>query len=546
MNPIDPKDIGKQIKQLVSNAELDKAIKRLLEFFNDKERYRALKNKLLLIKSMYTKARRDEELGIKSSEENKINFNNTSNQILKIADSLETGEFESEQVETKSKNITNILIWAGIGIILLLLALWLNPYKPKQDPSSITYKCPAYESNPDNIFPILILPFQPINTNGQIGGEITGADLQIARRFRSLSEAAAFTIDVQTLGPKEFALNADQYPVTFQDAASMASDCQAQLIIWGTTENQPDQRPIINRKFKFLNLGETFRLAKIQQVEEGSSIDTINTFTNIATGSQITEDIEAVLLGIVAYQKGDLKDAIEWLSMASPRDSATILMRGMFLAEAYLSNNQNEKALAVYNEVAKVHPEYALLNNNKGMLNYWAHHYTEAIEDFSNTLSVSPNDTAALTYRGAAYLMAEKLDKAQVDLQKAKSLKADAVTVDNKLKVLNTKIREQKRIQKQAESTINRSPNNVKALNTAASASLKLGDTDTAIRHAERALKVNAKDTIALTILLKAAEQANDQEKLENASRKALIEGVDLKKTLTPSTLNRINAKIKQ
>lgn len=545
MNPTDPKEIGKKIKELIASAELDRAIKKLLEFFNDKEKYRALKNKLLLIKSMYSKTKQDEELGIKSRAETKLGYNNTSNQLLSIADALETGSFQQEEASKKVSN-TNLIIGASAGVLLFILAILFNPFKLEEENlSTIQPECPNFQPAPQDTFQIIVLPFQPFDENGQIGGIITGTHNLIVRRFRTVSESAAINIKIVAISPNEFALN-ESYPVTFGDAEKFASKCNAQLIIWGTTENLAGQGPVIHRKFKFLGFGETFKLTRIKEAEEGSAINTIETFTTIATGSEITEDIEEVLLGIVAYENGQLETAIKLLSNVTPQDSATSLMRGMFLGDAYLSKQNDMEALKVYNEVSKIHPEYGLLANNQGILNYRTHHYEDAIESLNVILQEKPNDTIALAYRGKAYLNAEQLNLAKIDLKKAKNLKQETLEIDRSLEKLDQKVLQQERLQQQTNQIISQTPNNIEALIENAYSNFKLGHTDKAIQRAEQALKISPRDTNALKIIIRVAESTNDEEKLQDTAQKAIEEGIDLSKTLPSRSFEKVTQKTKR
>ena len=540
-----PKELGQKIKELIATAKIDEAIAKMLEFFNDKEKFRTLKNKVLFIKSTYSKAKQDESLGISTREASKLSFNKTSTQLLEIADDLESGAFEQQQkIEKKKKRNTSIVIGAIAGIGLLILALVFNPFKPEE----AAYNCPDFQIGQmdevtmiPEIFPILILPFQPITSSGGIGEEATVTDLQIKKRFGTLSERVGILTDPQTINPREFALNLEEYPSSFSDAEKLGNTCNAKLIIWGTTEELQDgQKPIINRKFKFLGLGETFKMAKIQEVEGGSDIDTIETFTNIATGSEITEDIENVLMGIIAFQKQDYEKAVALLSNVETQDSATSLASRMFKAEALVAQNKNDEALEAFGKVLEIHPNYGLAANNHGMLNFWKGNYEEAIEDFNIRLDQAPTDTAVLTYRGKSFFEIGRLTQAEKDMEKVIDLKTDNQDIEERLQEVKVKIEEQRTIQSKTGASIKRAPNNIQAYLDHAKSSWMLGEDEMALESAERALEIDQNDPTAQQLFSTAATTIQDTSVLKKYVDRASRNGVRVNTILPPRVKSRI------
>ena len=58
-----------------------------------------------------------------------------------------------------------------------------------------------------------------------------------------------------------------------------------------------------------------------------------------------------------------------WKAMNAPEDTTAHLLKGMVLAEDYITSNQDEK-LGILQPIIEVHPEYPLARNNRGILNY--------------------------------------------------------------------------------------------------------------------------------------------------------------------------------
>ncbi len=559
-----PKELGKKIKELIATAELDQAIQKLLDFFNDKEMFRALKNKVLFIKSSYSKAKKDESLGLSSAEARKLSYNKTSNQLLEIADELESGAFE-KALEEKKKRRSRTGIGVAVGAALLIVLFLVSPFSPLRDKDRSPYRCPTFKmpnvsaGSPELYLKFALCPLQPVDRNGQIAGTVTGVHKLIRRNLLSKVETVGIDVGVELIGPDKFALDEKNYPLTFTNARQIGQGCDADLLVFGTTEDLGDQL-IINHKFTFLTHGETFKLGKIQQAEEsvntteatttitteGSFVDTVSSFTSISAGDEIIDELESVLLGIAAYYQGKKEESIELLSSVAPKDSATSLMRGMFLADAYLASNNNEKALAAYTEVLETHPNYGLAANNRAMLNYWANNWEEAIEDFNTRLEQAPTDTAALWYRGSAYLKAEMLDLAEKDLETATKLKQDQQIIQERRTLIREKVDAQELIRRNASQEIQRSPNNIKALKEIATANLKLGNNDLAVKDAKKAWDMNPNDTEALTTLLKAYYKAEDYEKLEATLRQAKSNGISVEDILPPQAMKRISTRVKQ
>jgi len=70
---------------------------------------------------------------------------------------------------------------------------------------------------------------------------------------------------------------------------------------------------------------------------------------------------------------------------------------------AYYLLEQYEKAIADYNKAIELAPNYAYAYNNRGIAYYALEQYERAIEDYNKAIDLDPNFTIAYDNRGLAY-----------------------------------------------------------------------------------------------------------------------------------------------
>ncbi|MEK7254485.1 MAG: tetratricopeptide repeat protein, partial [Bacteroidota bacterium] len=103
-----------------------------------------------------------------------------------------------------------------------------------------------------------------------------------------------------------------------------------------------------------------------------------------------------------------------------PQDSITHLLRNMILADKYLETEQKGKALATLDSLLKLHPNYWLARNNRGMLLLEQGDYMGAIEDFNNAIQNNKKEDADLHVAKARALQkSEQLVEAKKEYEKA-------------------------------------------------------------------------------------------------------------------------------
>ncbi|MBK8490841.1 MAG: tetratricopeptide repeat protein [Saprospirales bacterium] len=103
-----------------------------------------------------------------------------------------------------------------------------------------------------------------------------------------------------------------------------------------------------------------------------------------------------------------------------------MLLTQMVLADSYLATQQPEKAMASYDRVLEVHPDYTLARNNRGFLLLRDKKLDEAVLDFSNIIARQPDNKEALTARAAAYTELRETQKAETDFSKVRRIDPEA------------------------------------------------------------------------------------------------------------------------
>lgn len=547
---MDKAQLISEVKELLANAETEKALGRMAEFLQNSPEYRQLYNLALQARAQFRKTQRDELQGLASAEQSKLNYNQVTRQAFQIAEWLEEGNLRPEAGFAEGSPRRWPLV-AGIIALLLILGSggywWYrsqqgNAEEPGGGEEPQQTSCPPeVEFDPASDFNILVMPFR-----GSKGAELP-PHIAIVFRLDELKNEYRIPCSI-----KDFPVdNPGSEIATTEDADRRARDCKAELIIWGIAE-KVSGNTIIYTRYKFVSRGDQLPLYKLKMTEN-SGLDTVTTISSIATAGILTEGIEEsikLLFGLIAHENENLPVAIEMLEKYETQDSAATLVKGMVLAQDYLASGQSQKAWESYNQVLDQHPNYALARNNRGMLNFQKGNYLEAAEDLSVALETAPDTSKAdiLELRGAAYLKADQLDKAKADLKDARELrqpdkgvdKKDAL--DRKIKEIDRKIEAEKSTKASAEAKLRLDPNNLTALSQKAVSSQRLGDYQQAIEASRAILRKDPRNIDAYVKIIQAYRSAGDAEQIEKAIRQAEAAGIsrDRLNQLTPFDLNRL------
>ena len=95
---------------------------------------------------------------------------------------------------------------------------------------------------------------------------------------------------------------------------------------------------------------------------------------------------------------------------------------------AYNKLKEHEKAIADYNKVIALDPEYARAYNNRGTAYGKLKKHEKAFEDYNKAIALNPEDAIAYYNRGTAYDELKKHEKAFEDYNKAIALNPEYAT----------------------------------------------------------------------------------------------------------------------
>ncbi len=501
----------REIRKLIGEAKPGEALTKLTNTLADEPAYKAFYRNALQLKSRFEKVKSDEQKGLVSFDNAQLAYNQVTNGILELADQLEKG---TPPPAPKGKR-TWWVAAAGIGVLLLAIAAFI--FWPSNETASD--ECPSYSQQ--SVFNILLLPFS------QLGGEAAYPHRAIRDRLVDFSNKYKLKTDIGTF---ELDPNDDnRYPANYPQAEKLGSGCQAQLIIWGSYETQNNGPNLIRTRYKFINSGDQFSFSQLN-MQENSQLDTVSSISSISTEGTLTLDLEnqisMLLLGIVAHQIGDAKTSIDLLEQVNAPDSATLLLWGMTLADNYIATENTDKAAGYYSKVLDKHPNYGFALNNRAMINFSKGNYGEAVEDLNTRLEDAPKDTLALRARASIFLTTDRLDKAEKDLNSYERLNPDNKLIDQLKDQLKSKVEVQEKRKDKAESILSRDANNLTALKDKASASLSLGDYQTASKTAEQYLRKDPKDAETIGTLIEATKAVNPEANVQVILDKAQQVGV--------------------
>lgn len=520
-----------EIKRLVGKADIEHALQRLIEELE--KAGSSLANDAIQAQSLFQKTQKDEKQGLVSFDNARLNYNLVTDQILDLLEVLK----KEDGSEVKGKPAKRLLPWIVGGVLALGVVIAVLVFSNKKEDTSqqtvVDPNCPGFDST--SVFKVLVFPFQPLEEKRTL----TNTHVTIKNKLVALSEALRINASIQNY-KYDFGLNNnyDNYPATPSVAAkTLASNCQANLIIIGTTEMLASGS-ITRLKYKFLN-SEYTQL----KITENSVIDTLTSVSSILSeNSLLTADIENVmkiLFGVIAKETGHTEVAIAQLENVETSDTTASLLWGMALADSYMANGQTEKAQTTYDKVLEQHPDYWLALNNRAALNFKKGNNAEALEDFNALVEVrskqvqAKRDTIAikglkeaLVSRSTLHLKTLSLDKADEDINEASKLNP----ADPGINRIKKEVNEQKTIQSDrkanAEALLRVNPENTGALEEKASADKALGNEKEALSAAKAAVANNSTDHRVFSIILEEAVKTNDTNTFKKITKKADQAGV--------------------
>ncbi|NJL74494.1 MAG: hypothetical protein HC892_05075 [Saprospiraceae bacterium] len=359
------------------------------------------------------------------------------------------------------------------GLFFTIQAIQIN-----QQRSALPDFCPSFSEAA--VFHTLILPFKSFSD------KTMPVHQAIRTRLNLMADSLKLSISNEIAQIKE---SDSRYPDRFEDAAELAQQCGAKLIIWGNLTEDA-----VLTRYKFTDEGDRFTLNQLS-ASEGATISVIPTLTNILTEGELLGAIEqsmiSLLLGVAANRIGDDQEAVMLLNTSTiHNDSSNLnlfLLKAMHLADSQFKQGQLENSEITLSEVLKAHPDYFLARMNRSALHFKAQNYVPALEDLNIALNLNPSSIIARYTRAKTFEALEFYDLASEDLHLADSIAFKDTTTfmrqyrKSMISFTELKIKEnilvlQKEIRVLKRETYKSQQENENVLNTLIQTNLKVGD----------------------------------------------------------------------
>ena len=323
--------------------------------------------------------------------------------------------------------------------------------------------------------------------------------------------------------------SSEAYPLQSLQAEELVKNWNADLVIWGNTYQEKNQNTTLTR-YKFLTQDEYFKFHKLSLNDtDGTLVDTLTTVSAIATDGVLTEDIEDILLGIVAFMKKDYKDAIAFLEEANVNDSLAVLLKNMFLAEIHIMEGDLDKAIEAYDEVIETYPDYALAHNNRGMIYFDQGQPGPALVDFDATLAINQNDENVILSRGKAYEKLGLWKQAREDYTSVIQVKSGELKQDIKKRISDVEIQKEEEENRlnMAKEKLKTSPKDTATLREIVDAAIRVGDYEEATSGASKLLEIDPKSIPAYINKIKLQIANRNPEEALRTFNDARAQGLD-------------------
>lgn len=534
-----------RIRTELTEGNIEAALQLLIDQLGPKRKsLRDLHNRALQAKAQLEKTQKDELQGVISFENSKLSYNQITQQVIGLVDQWEDPSLAPPPPANAQKKFTPqmIMVAAALvvftGIIVWQLMIKSDTGTEEAEVVHATDICPELEAS---AFSIMVLPFSPLVP---LEGSVSPHKSLAKRldRFKTGFSGKFNTVVFSKDQPE---------PNTDSEAIQAAEDCLAKLAIWGEYEHlsSAKDRTIITTSYKYLSSAENFNFTMLNldensEVEEETSssliptqgffVDTVQNYSEIINQATLSEELEnqfRLLFGVAEMQSGgNTADAIEILEKTNTQDSASILLKEMALAEAYMQKGDQEGAVKAYDRVLNTHPDYWFAVNNRAMIYYEKGEYDKTLEALDKKLQKDPENISALTIRGSVRLKTLQLKEAEEDLEKAQRLSEEQKNTDpkdkqrirKKIDLLEEKKAGENRRVNDARNSVNKNPNDLAALTELAEANCNLGNYSVAKDLATKILQIDQDNLKGLAIKLESADKTQDHREVTNLKREVL------------------------
>jgi len=395
----------RRVEKLLLEGKTKEAIDQVLDYlecYNLEES--SMYNEIIQIKAQFLRAKRRRSMGIVSAKREGELVEEVNMEIRYFLDYLNgKSPMRKRTWWMKIPNYGYVLAM-GSAFILSLFTYHITQQNSKKE---ILADCPKFDLESE--FNIVILPL-----DNELEDTERSMQIRVKERFDLYIDSMNLAISIGLSG---LSRSNERYPNNVMEASNIATNCDAQLILWA------DDQYV---HYKFMDQDDFFEFYQLYPGNKGEFIPIPHT-TLIATVGKIDRKSNPTvlnyLLGTAANQIEDYSSAVQ-LMRTPMKDSAQniALLRSLQLADSEMEVNNATKAIDAYDMILDLRPEYDFARLNRSVLCMNAQRFEESIRDLNFLLDTNPNNSLALYTQGRVLAKMEQLKEAEFVFTKLNDL----------------------------------------------------------------------------------------------------------------------------
>lgn len=514
------------VKQSVARGELEEALAALVTLLDSEERFAELAQAARVNQADYYQLKSQTIKATVSTEAARLTTNQITDSVLDLVRRVETGRLSLEEVPRRSQRWRYYV--AGAAVALILAGLGWHFFGPGFGNKE---SCPTFKR--DYPLKVMILPFRKSGQNPSLNPEI---DLMttltsLINKTPGLREEAIVDVhesyDTQANNP-----NPDE-------AAAQAELCGAQMVVYGTLNQDAENRYKVNVFYRLLGANQVLSsgdtsLSSLFRVTDAGEVSTENT----SDWDKDVKIISRLLFMVMANQQhasipsglfpAPIAATIDTNAITSTAVDSLPRLAGLIQADYYAQQGQNEKARQELDKILEAYPGHTQALEKRGILFLNQKEYSAAADDLEAAAPVpekaSPEVLKAQTEAFTKSRQPEKAEKRLRMIRKRDD--KEGAWIDQKTReIQDTAVAVQADLRK-AEVLANAQPNNTRAQVMAAEGNLAVGNPNEAIRRANRVIKTNPRNVDAYILKIEAYQDMRDTARVKQTVQQALKAGV--------------------
>lgn len=285
-------------------------------------------------------------------------------------------------------------------------------------------------------------------------------------------------------------------------------------------------------------------ICSAQAVTPDMRIEACTSLINNAQNANAAEKTTIYNLRGIGYAaKGQYEQAIRDHDEAIRISSSSAESYG-YRARANTMLGRNEQALADYGEAIRLNPKSISFYSGRGLTYAAMNDSARAIQDYDRAIELDPKNVAAILSRGIAHGRANQHDKAIADFDEALRINPNDTRGLSSRGLQNAKAGHYQRAIEDYERAIQLSPSMAHyytdyAWLRAAAKDERFRNGSEAVRLAQKAVELNAKDPFASNALAVAYIENGDPQRALEAYRASLSNS-------TPAQIRRLQEELRQ